>query len=211
MELSEVGKNVWGCGRVDGDWKVPQFVSERWVKFFWGSGSQEIWRNWQRWQSSILMLTLRSCRLRQRWQVKDVKDHKFAGSGSQKDIMRCLYDGRGHKAVDCPTRASTSRNELNDHRSRFRRSCCCKCGSTGHHTTDCRKSLQRTHSTQQRLGVQDTGGISTQCRGKQKAKRGMDTLELKTGGKIKVLNGACLEAELRDNLPVMSGRWGTKT
>ena len=31
----------------------------------------------------------------------------------------------------------------------------------------------------------------------------MDNLELKTGEKIKVLKGACMEAEIKDNLPVM--------
>ena len=38
----------------------------------------------------------------------------------------------------------------------------------------------------------------------------MDTLELKTGEKIKVLNGACVEAEIEDNLSVMSGKVGNK-
>ena len=35
--------------------------------------------------------------------------------------------------------------------------------------------------------------------------RGMDTLELKTGEKLKVFNGACMEAEIKDNLSMMSG------
>ena len=38
----------------------------------------------------------------------------------------------------------------------------------------------------------------------------MNTLELKTGEKIKVLNGACMEAEIRNNLSVMSGKVGNK-
>ena len=33
-------------------------------------------------------------------------------------------------------------------------------------------------------------------------------LELKSGEKIKVLNGACMEAEIKDNLPVLSGKVG---
>ena len=44
----------------------------------------------------------------------------------------------------------------------------------------------------------------------EEAERGMDTLEFKTGEKIKVLNGACMEAEIKDNLPVMSGKVGNK-
>ena len=43
------------------------------------------------------------------------------------------------------------------------------------------------------------------------AESGIDTLELKTGEKIKVLNGACMEAEIKDNkLPVLSGKVGNK-
>ena len=38
---------------------------------------------------------------------------------------------------------------------------------------------------------------------------GMETLELKTGEKIKVLNGAHM-AEIKDNLPVLSGKVGGK-
>ena len=38
---------------------------------------------------------------------------------------------------------------------------------------------------------------------------GMETLELKSGEKIKVLNGACM-AEIKDNLPVLSGKVGGK-
>ena len=40
---------------------------------------------------------------------QNVKDKLFAGYGSQKDIMRCFAcDGRGHRAVDCLRKASTS-------------------------------------------------------------------------------------------------------
>ena len=38
---------------------------------------------------------------------------------------------------------------------------------------------------------------------------GMETLELKSGEKIKVLNGACM-AEIKDNIPVLSGKVGGK-
>ena len=38
---------------------------------------------------------------------------------------------------------------------------------------------------------------------------GMETLELKSGEKIKLLNGACM-AEIKDNLPVLSGKVGGK-
>ena len=38
---------------------------------------------------------------------------------------------------------------------------------------------------------------------------GMETLELTSGGKIKVLNGACM-ANIKDNLPMLSGKVGGK-
>ena len=38
---------------------------------------------------------------------------------------------------------------------------------------------------------------------------GLEKLELKSGEKIKVLNGACM-AEIKDNLPVLSGKVGGK-
>ena len=44
---------------------------------------------------------------------------------------------------------------------------------------------------------------------KKEAGFGMETLELKSGEKIKVLDGACM-AEIKDNLPVLSGKVGGK-
>ena len=94
-------------------------------------------------------------------------------------------------------------------------------GSSGHDTKDCQNLSPRTQPTQQSRG-RSTGGTSTQnrqvayamqvsCRTeKTEAERGMDSLELKTQEKIKVLNGACIEAEIEDNLPAMPGKVGNK-
>ena len=93
---------------------------------------------------------------------EDVRDNKLAGFGSQRDVLRCFAcDDSGHRAVDCPNRASTFRNELN---SRFCRSYCYKCGSTGNGYKDCRNSSPRAQSTQQRFEERSTGGTSTQTR-----------------------------------------------
>ena len=92
---------------------------------------------------------------------QDARDGKLAGSGSQRDVMRCFEcDGKSHRAVDCSNRASTYRNELN---CRFRRSYCYRCGSSGHDTKDCRSSLPRTQPTQRSRG-RSTGCTSTQNR-----------------------------------------------
>ena len=43
---------------------------------------------------------------------QDVKDTEFAGSGDQRDIMRCFV--QGYRAEeDCPSRVSTSRESAN--------------------------------------------------------------------------------------------------
>ena len=41
---------------------------------------------------------------------------------------------------------------------------------------------------------------------KMESESGAETLELKSGEKIKVLNGACMEADIKDNLPVLKGK-----
>ena len=68
-----------------------------------------------------------------------------------------------------------------------------------------------------------SGGTLTQTRqvafAMQKSRRtekkdteiGMDSLELKTEENIKVFKGACIEAEVKENMPVISDKVGTKT
>ena len=59
---------------------------------------------------------------------------------THKDAMRCyVCDGRGHRAVECQSKASTSRGELFGH---GRRSYCFKCGAMGHEAHECKTALQ---------------------------------------------------------------------
>ena len=44
----------------------------------------------------------------------------------------------------------------------------------------------------------------------KETEKGFDTLELKTGEKIKVLNRACIDVKIKDNMSVMSGKVGNK-
>ena len=90
----------------------------------------------------------------------------------------------------------------------------------GHEAHECKTALQRSQPGS-RAGGQGPGGNPTQAQrvacAMQKPRRsdeteaglGMETLELKSGEKIKVLNGACM-AESKDNLPVLSGKVGGK-
>ena len=148
------------------------------------------------------------------------KDSKVkAGPKSQENIIRCFAcNGRGHKALDFPSRALTSRKELILFRFLFRRSFCYKYESTVHDIKDCRNLSPRLQLTPQGSEERGTGGTSIHTRQiactlqalwnkeKKVAETGMDIFELKIGEKIKVLNGACMEAKIKDNFPLMSGK-----
>ena len=75
---------------------------------------------------------------------------------THKDAMRCyVCDGKGHRAVECPSKASTSRNEPFGH---GRRSYCFKNGAMGHEAHECKTALQRSQPGSRAGGV-IPGGI----------------------------------------------------
>ena len=126
-----------------------------------------------------------------------------------------MCDGRSHRAVECPSKASTSRNEPFGH---GRRSYCFKCGAMGHKAQECKTALQRSHPGSRAGEGYGPGKNPIQAQrvacAMQVSRRSdgleMETLELKSGEKIKVLNSACM-AEIKYNLPVLSGKVvGTK-
>ena len=124
-----------------------------------------------------------------------------------------MSNGKGHRAVECPRKASTTRNEPFSH---GRRCYCCKCWTMRHEAHDCKTALQRSQPGS-RAGGRGPGGNPTQAQrvacamqvrrrsDENEAGLGMETLELKSGEKIQVLNGACM-AEIKGNLPVLSGK-----
>ena len=145
------------------------------------------------------------------------QDVKTSLPRTHKDTMKCyVCDGRGHIAVECPNKVSTSRNEPFVY---GRRSYCFKCGAMGHEALECETALQRSQPGSRAGGGggggRSPGGNSTQAQrvacAMQVSRRsdekedglGMETLELKFGEKIKMLNGACM-AEIKDDLPVLS-------
>ena len=146
------------------------------------------------------------------------QDVKTSLLRTQKDAMRCyVCDGRGHRAVECPSKASTSRNEPFGH---GRRSYCFKCGAMGHDALECKTAPQHSQPGSREEG-RGPGGNPTQTQrvacamqvprinDEEEDGLGMETLEVKSGEKIKVLNGACM-AEIKDNLPVLSRKVGGK-
>ena len=80
-------------------------------------------------------------------------------SGTQKDAIRCyVCDGRDHRAVECLSKALTSRNKPVG---RGRRSYCFECGAMRHEAHDCKTTLQRPQPGF-RAGRRGPGGNPTQ-------------------------------------------------
>ena len=111
-----------------------------------------------------------------------------------------MCDGRRHRAMECSSKASTSRNEPFGH---GRRSYCFKCAAMGHEAHECKTALQRSQPGS-RAGGRGPGGNPTQAQrvvcamqvsrrsDEKEAGLGMETLELKSGETVKVLNGVCM-------------------
>ena len=90
----------------------------------------------------------------------------------------------------------------------------------GHEAHECKTALQRSQPGS-RAGGRGPRGNPTQAqrvtctmqvprrRDENEAGLGMETLELKSGEKIKVLNGACM-AKTKDDLPVLLDKVGGK-
>ena len=112
--------------------------------------------------------------------------------------------------MECPSKASTSRNELFGHGCR---SYCFKCGAMGHEAHECKTALQSSQPGSRAGGEGGRGsrGNPTQAQrvacamqvarrsDENEAEMGMEALEVKSGEKVKVLNGACM-AEIKNNL-----------
>ena len=85
------------------------------------------------------------------------QDVKTSLPRTHNGAMRCyVCDGRGQRAVECPSKASMSRNEPFGH---GRRSYCFKCGAMGHEAHECKTALQRSQPGSSAGGGVVQGGI----------------------------------------------------
>ena len=133
------------------------------------------------------------------------------------EVMRCYYcDGRGHRAAECSFKhARVRRGEVP---SRGKNFYCFRCGAIGYEARDCRSSQRPQPAPRLRAGRPSTQPHRIACvmqvpKKIKEDKPAIDEewLKLKTGEKIKVLNGACMETEVKDNLLVLPGRVGDRT
>ena len=79
------------------------------------------------------------------------------------------------------------------------------------HCSDLKWIKSRGERSRQKFYSNSTSGMcvaSVTKEGDKEAGFGMETQELKSGKKIRELNGACMEAAIEDNLPVPSGKVG---
>ena len=142
---------------------------------------------------------------------QEVEGHGSRDSAVEKteEVVRCYScDGRGHRAAECPFKHARARRE--EAPSRERNFHCFRCGAVGHKAKDCQSS--QSPQPAPRLGAGSGGRPSTQAHQvacamqvpkkikEDKPEIVEEWLQLKTGEKIKVLNGACIVTEVKDNL-----------
>ena len=88
------------------------------------------------------------------------QDAKTSLTRTHKDAMNCyVCDGGGHRAVDCTSKASTSRNDPFGHECR---SYCFKCRAMKHEVHECKTAVQRSQPGSRARGC-GPGGDPTQA------------------------------------------------
>ena len=132
-------------------------------------------------------------------------------------VARCYRcGGEGHRAAECVFRL------LEGHRrdgQQGRRISCNRCGAFEHEARDCPSTLRN----QQTSGSGPTGGkpsgpperVRCALRVRNESPQDRltedgDLLGLNSGETIKVLNGACMDAETTKGVPVVTGKVGNK-
>ena len=133
-------------------------------------------------------------------------------------IVRCYHcGGEGHRAAEC---VSTMPEGHRRDGQQGRRILCNRCGAFGHEARGCRSTLRNQQISRSgpaggkvsgpQLGVGCAVHVKKELP-QAKLMKDDELLELKSGKKIKVLNGACMDAEMTEGMegmPVVTGKVG---
>ena len=134
--------------------------------------------------------------------------------------IRCFNcQGIGHKAYECrkrPTRYRYRRRPTNFSREEIRR--CNYYNRFGHESKDCRDKPRPQSAYQSGRSGGSSGahrvGCGVQVRATQlkedEFKDNYECIETKEGQKLKVINGACMDTTVNDQMPVVTGKVGGK-
>ena len=149
---------------------------------------------------------------------EDTRGLKREKSPESFRALVCCYrcGSEGHRVAECVSRMPVGHRRDGQ---QGRRISFYRCGAFGHETRDCRSTLRNQLISRSGPTVGKPSeplqlvGCAVRVRKELPQARLMeddDLFELKSGAKINVLNGACMVAEVTEDMPVVTGKVGDR-